>query len=701
MNFGARSPMLAVARESSPVHPAHDHFPCLSPDSCATWDTSSGDSLRNNQANTREGRSGCVAPGVGVGTRHGPRRSAVGVGSQRNSLSPRRLTDIQEDGAQGDSAADLELPKNRYPSPSRHLPGLRDESHEGPKTRSVFVTQSGIQASGEDPDNVCRLSTVSRRRSDTDNNASNAFTQSRRGLSPMQSSQVDLSGELSSNVGLRHSRSAEQVPHVSPRLNRGSPPRLATADETQDQRMSLAEVEEVDRAALLMQPIATSGLSEMHRACSPELVAEMRSLAVPAVGGLRQSFPESSPSLKESRKRVESTESPIKKGVNRTHPTQERSSARLGPVHGMPHMVPEGAIDDGLEKRGKDYSKEKESGVPGCMDGGVAAIGASGADAVEKLKTGNGTFPRQTPRSTAPPSNPQVEPSAVTRHRSNALHIQDPRYSSALTLPSSRSFYTQRNTAPPSNSQAAASRGRSRALHNQGRRTSSDLTFPLKRSSRSRTSTSQAGETRPCNPDTNYASAVSTNTAVDTFLPHSVASSPSHYSRPPHIRNRLSEASGTTAFSTAPPVLAPPPHPPADNIARAPADRLNSCSHISNQPHKAGEQYPTSVLSPPTAIFSDQSCVSDTDEMHDITREARDPLCKRILRACDNVYYKLVLRAGRAQSSPEWVEASATEVIQGRASVEAESRHSKKWWRKSTRLIRQLAAQKPSSENNG
>lgn len=208
--------------------------------------------------------------------------------------------------------------------------------------------------------------------------------------------------------------------------------------------------------------------------------------------------------------------------------------------------------------------------MSGCMEGGVAAIGASGVDAVEKLESSNGTVPKQTPH---PSTNPQVESSAVARHRSNSLHIKDPRYSSAVTLLSSRSFHTQRSTAPPSNSQTTppvALCKRYGALYNQDLHSSSDLALPPRSSSRSRTSTSQAGETRPCNPDTKQASAVSTNTAENILLPQS-----------------------------------PPP------------------------------------------IVWGQSCVSNTDDICDITREAKEPLCKRILRTCDNAYYKLALRVGR------------------------------------------------------
>lgn len=359
----------------------------------------------------------------------------------------------------------------------------------------------------------------------------------------------------------------------------------------------------------------------------------------------------------------------------------------------------------------KRKGTKKKSIMSGCMDGGggVAAIGASEADAVEELKKGNGTTPIQTYHSTAPLANPQAASPAVPLRRSHTLHIQDFHNSNDLTLPSSRSSHRHQNATSLPASQLApptASRRRSSALHAQDPRYPSDFTLSSTSSLRSLASTSEVSEAHPRNPAANRPSVASVNTPVDS-LPHSAAADRPIQVRSSHHRIRLSQASSTTAFSTAQAATGSLSRSQAGITTQPPTDHLNSFGHTSNQPHEAGERYPTFGLAPPSAIFRDQLCVSDSSDgsIHDISHEAKDPLCKRILKACDNTYYRLSLRVRRVQPSPEWFGPSETQVVQDRAreakeravSKSHQQRHHKKWWKK---LIRQLTAPKLSSDNN-
>jgi serine/arginine repetitive matrix protein 2 len=623
-------------------------------------------------------------------------RPLSGGGSQLNSMALGPLTNIQED-----TTTDLRLSGYRYPGPSRYLPDLKEESHEDSSLntsasnlksssfRFPFGAPSGVRASGEDPISFSgRSSVVSHRRSAVGSNVGSALSQAH-GLPSMRFSRVNLFDGLTDELGLRYSRSMEEVPNASQRLSRGSPLRPASAGHVTDLRLSLAELTEAGRSGLSLQPTAMMNLFAFHRARSPELMAEIERLTIPSVGGLTQRFSEFFPSLREYYQCGEPAEFPIEEEmekhaleeIHEIHPTQKRSSARLRPMRGVSHMV---VIEDDLYD--ELTSKEKGMGSPGRPDDGVAVNGASEAASIaDKSARDDDATSTPTHTKTAPLPELQVPSPAVLRPRSHTVGPQELRISGESALSSRRSL-------------------------------------------RSFVSTPTATETRPWNSDKNYPWATSTNPAIDISLPRPAAAKYSPRPGPSHLRNRLSEASTTSSFSTAQTATASPFGSPADSTAHARHHRFSTFGRNGDQPHAVGERYPTSALSPPTAIFRDHLSASDTsdDEHYDTTRKTRLSLRKRFSSTRKaTLDSQTNTRASRSKTnaqdlaSPESTKQSTTSLLQDRAgeaqaftSSATANRHTfrdaegmravvyrkqriidrlKTWWHKGSRLIRQLS----------
>jgi hypothetical protein len=505
---------------------------------------------------------------------------------------------------------------------------------------------------------------------------------------------MNLFDGLTDDLGLRYSRSMEEVPNAPQRLSRGSPLRPASAGDVTGLRLSLADLNEAERSRFSMQPTAMMSLFAMHRARSPELMAEIERLTIPSVGGLTQRFSEFFPSLREYYQCGEPTEFPIEEEIEKhaleeiheIHPTQKRSSARLRPLRGVSHMV---VIEDDLYD--EITSKQKGSGSPGRPDDGVAANSASEADSIADRSTyKDDVTGTPTQNKTAPLPELQVPSLAVLRPRS---HTVGPR----------------------------------------GLRISGDSALSSRRSLRSIVSTPTATETRPWNSDKNYPWATSTNPAIDISLPLPTAAKHSPRPGPSHLCNRLSDASTASSFSTAQTATASPFGSPADSTAHARHHRFSAFGRNGDQSHAVGERYPTCALSPPTAIFRDHLSASDTsdDEHYDTTRKTRLSLRKRFSSTrkatLDN---QPTTRAGRSKTnaqdlaSPESTKPSTNSILQdcvGEAQAFTSSttanRHTfrdaegmravdyrkhriidriKTWWHKGSHLIRQLSNRKES-----
>ncbi|KAI4955657.1 hypothetical protein J4E91_001518 [Alternaria rosae] len=684
--------------EPSSVYSIHDTSSGSCEDSVDGLPVAPEPSHRDSQTTTHLDWHGYRPSSHGGGLQQVSLRPLSGAGNHLNSLGSGPLSNIQEN-----TTTDLRLSGYRYPGPTRYLPDLKEESHEDSSLntsasnlksssfRFPFGAPSRVRASGEEPINFSgRSSTASHCRSAVGSNVDSALGQAH-GLPSMRFSRMNLFDGLIEDLGLRYSRSMEEVPNASQRLSRGSP-RPASAGDVTDLRLSLAELNEAERSGLSMQPTAMMNLFAMHRARSPELMAEIERLTIPSVGGLTQRLSEFFPSLREYYKCGEPAEFPIKEEmekhaleeIHEIHPTQKRSSARLRPMRGVSHMV---VIEDDLYD--ELTSKERGCGSPGGPDDGVAVNGASEADS-----------------NTGRPPKDDDAPSTPTHHKTNPLP--------ELRIPS-----------------PAVLRPRSHTVGPQELRISGESALSSRRSLRSFVSTPTVTETRPWNSDKNYPWATSTNPAIDISLPRPAAARHSPHPGPSHLRNRLSDASTTSSFSTAQTATASPFGSLADSTAHARHHRFSTFGRNSDQPHAVGERYPTSALSPPTGIFRDHLSASDTsdDEHYDTTRKTRLSLRKRFSSTRKaTLDSQTNTRAGRSKTnaqdlaSPESTKQSTTSLLQDRAaeaqaftSFTTANRHTfrdaegmravdyrkhriidrlKTWWHKGSHLIRQLSNRK-------
>ncbi|KAE8857894.1 hypothetical protein PTNB73_09142 [Pyrenophora teres f. teres] len=668
-----------VVPEPSSVYSIHD-LPSRSQEESSTDDgpATSETNRRDSQTTTHLEWHRYVPPTTGGGSQHMQLRPPGGIGSHLNSLALSPLTNIQED-----TTTDLRLSGYRYPGPSRYLPDLKEESHEDSSLntsasnlksssfRFPFGNPSGIRASGEDQANFSRRSSMaSQRRSAMGSNVGSALGQAH-GLPSMRFSRMNLFDGFTDELGLRYSRSMEEVPNVSQmaqRLSRGSPTRPASAGDVTGLRLSLAELDGAERSRLSMQPTTIMNLFAMHRAHSPELMAEIERLTIPSVGASRSASPIE-----------EEIEKHAMEEIHDIHPTQKRSSARLRPIRGNSHMV---IIDDDLYEELTNKENEKGKGKQGGPDNGVVEGGASGAasNADESDDLTNVTAAHKK----APLGELQAPSPAVIRPRSHTVGPEEFRISGESALSSRRSL-------------------------------------------RSFVSTPTATETRPWNIDKNYPWATSTNPAIDISLPPPTATRHSSRHGPSHLRNRLSETLTESSFSTAQTATASPFGTPADSTAHARQHRFSAFGRSSDQPHAVGERYPTSALSPPTAIFRDHLSASDTsddEENYDTTRKTRLSLRKRFssTRKATLDQHSTSRATGRSKTNPSDLASpeSTTSIVQDSAgeaqafssATTATNRHTfheaegmravdyrkqriidrlKTWWHKGSHLLRQLS----------
>ncbi|KAF1946423.1 hypothetical protein EJ02DRAFT_450518 [Clathrospora elynae] len=625
-------------------------------------------------------------PAIGSGAHYVPSRPPSSSGMQLAPLPP--LTNIQED-----TTTNLRLSGYRYPGPSRYLPDLKEESHEDSSLNTSASNlknssfrfpfgrpPSGVRSSTEDPISFSqRSSMASHRRSAVGSALGQAH-----GLPSMRFSRMNLFDGLGDELSLRHSRSME---HVSHRLSEGSPPRPASAGDVSDlHRVSIVELDEAERSRGSTGPTTVMRLFAMHRARSPEVMAELEGLTIPSVGGLTQRFSEFFPSLREYYKKGEfPVEEEIEKQaldkIHDVHPTPKRSSARLRPMRGASHMI---VVEDDVyeELTGKD----KESDSPGRQGEGLTEVGASGmeADAKKVDEENNAT-------------------NTQTRHTTSFTELEVP--------------------------SPAVLRPRSHTVGDHNLRASVESALSSRRSLRSFVSSPTATETRPWNSDKNYPWAMSTNPSIDISLPPPTAARHSPRPGPSQLRNRLSDASTASSFSTAQTATASPFGSAPDSNSHARQHHFSSFGRNGDQAHAVGERYPTSALSPPTAIFRDHLSASDTDDDEDYStsRKTRVSLRKRFSSTRKNTLDPIT-RVGRNKTntqdiaSPESTKQSAASLLQDRAgeaqaftATTTSNRHTfrdaegmraadyhkdrilqrlKKWWHKGSNLIRQFSGRK-------
>lgn len=602
------------------------------------------------------------------------------------------LPDIQEN-----TTTDLRLSGYgyKYAVPSQYLPELKEESHENSSLNTSTSNLNNLsfrfplggpavaRASVDDAVMYSRRSSTTSHRQSA---VGSALGQTR-GLPSMHFSRMNLFENLSDELGLRNSRSVD-VMKESEILSDGNSRRPVSAGEVRERFRSLvADLKSCEQAGRSAQSTKATKPVVSWRTRSPEeVMAEIEQLTIPSVGGLTQRFTEIFPSLRDYYKLGEQPkfieeETIMEHALEQIHevaPAQKRSSARLRPVPGSPNMI---VIDDAVyeELTGKD------------REGGSSNQVGDGASDLSAGRAGQGTDAIQ---------NSKNVTRSHTRQNSHLLRLQ-----------------------PPS---PARLRPRSQTVGHQDFRTSADSALTSSRSLRSFASTPTTTETRPWNSDKNYPWATSTIPSVDIALPAPAAVRSSPRPGPSHLRNRLSGVSTTSSFSSAQTATGSPFGSPADSNAHARHHRFSVFGKHGDRPHAVGERYPTSALTPPTAIFRDHFSASDIsdDEYFAASRKSKHGLRKRFSTAARNVTLDQSTRLARSKTnpqdlaSPESSNQTAPSVLPGstgEAEAPAFNRHTfrnaegmsaaefhrgrivqrvKGWWHKSTEFVRNISTRK-------
>lgn len=487
---------------------------------------------------------------------------------------------------------------------------------------------------------------------------------------------------------MRNSRSCEHLPVEVPELD--TPQRPVSAGEMREKYRSFCDkLDQFNMPNKAARRAEVTSLLLMRRALSPELLAEIEQVTVPSVNGLTERLSEFLPSLREYYKLGDhgpfvAEELIMEHAMEDIHevggPVQKRSSARLRPIAGSPNMV---VIEDTLYE--ELTSKEKESAIADTQvdDGVECAQGEPRAS--EKTKDNSST------RSETPSAEIVAPSTAVLRPRALTVDHQDLRSSVELGLTT--------------------------------------------RSLRSFASTPTRTDTRPWNSDKNYPWATSTNLSVDISLPPPTVVRHSPRPGPSHLRNNISNASTASTFTT--PVGSPFGTDSNSSAHARQLQRFSGFGRNSDQPHAVGERYPTSALTPPTAIFRDNFSASDSsddDTEPQIVRKGKFSLRKRFSSA-RNAAFENSTRVTNTQSLttssnpleltlPQSAHRSATSIIQdtaGETRAFSSNRHTfrdaegmpsalyhrhrlidhiKRWWHKGGDLLRSLSRRNPTTSSS-
>lgn len=470
-----------------------------------------------------------------------------------------------------DITTDLRLSQYRYPGGLHYLPDLKEESHEDSSLntsasnlknsnfRFPFGAPGGVRASFDEGALFSRRSSMgSYRRSALGSAMSHSH-----GLPSMNFSLMNLFDKLNEELHLRSSRSLDQLPVEVPEAREDTPPRPMSAREMREKyRNPCNKLDRFDTSKDSARAEMTH-MVFMRRGLSPELLAEIEQVTVPSVNGLTERLSEFLPSLRDYYKHGDqgpfaAEEVILEHAMEDSHeiggPAQKRSSARLRAVPGSPNLV---MMDDVLyELRSKEKENviavaQRDEGVDGALDESCASE-----------KANSSTRPRTPFTELETPSLAILRPCAVT------VGNQDLRASVESSL----------------------------------------TTRPL----RSFSSTPTKTDTRPWNFDKNYPWATSTIPSVDISLPLPLAVRYSPRLGPSHLRNNISDTSTVSTFTT--PVSSPFGTNSNSSAHARQLQRFSVLGRNGDQPHAVGERYPTSALTPPTAIFRDIFSTSDTSD---------------------------------------------------------------------------------------
>ncbi|KAF2026702.1 hypothetical protein EK21DRAFT_73562 [Setomelanomma holmii] len=564
--------------------------------------------------------------------------------AEKSRASPPIEYDDPSKSLHEDTTTDLRLSGYRYNMPQRYLPDLKEESHED---SSLNTSTSNLKSShfrfpyGVGPGMRTSVddAIVFSRRSSTRSHRKSALG-GVHGLPTMEFSQANLLDKLNDALGgIRFSRSLGNLRLDLLDVGEGSPQRSASVGEVRERAHDilngLGEVENMGGGSKFRGVI---DVAKPKRAFSPEkLMAELDQVTIPSVGPLTQRFTEMLPSLSldeyyrrnglgepgEFPDEEEIMEHAIEE-IHEVHPpSQKRSSARLRPIRGSSALM---VMEDDVYE---EMTNRARGGVGSADQGhGPAEVRAGEVDA----RAG---------------STDNTTTSSATRQLSPVAELQAP---SPVVL-----------------------RPRSHTIADQALRTSIESALSSRRSLRSFVSTPTATDTRPWNFDKNYPWATTSLPSVDISLPAPSAIKASPRAGPSHLRNTLSDASSSTFASTRTPTTSPTGKASSSNANRQ-SHRLSTFGRSGDQPHAVGERYPTSALSPPTAIFRDHLSTCDTSDDEDFTTSRKNnklTLRKRFSSAArNNTLTHTTPRVARGKVNPAELASPASDQINSSSTLQ-------------------------------
>ncbi|KAJ4384671.1 hypothetical protein N0V86_000272 [Didymella sp. IMI 355093] len=585
-----------------------------------------------------------------------------------------------------DTTTDLRLSQYRYPGGLHYLPDLKEESHEDSSLntstsnlknsnfRFPFGVPGGVRASVDEGALFSRRSSMgSYRRSALGSAMSHSH-----GLPSMNFSRMNLFEKLDEELHLRCSRSLGELPVEVPEPREDALQRPMSAGEMRQKYRSFCDkLDQLNTPKDSVRAEMTNMLL-MRRALSPELLAEIEQVTVPSVNGLTERLSEFLPSLREYYKLGDpgpfaAEEMIMEHAMEDIHEVgglaQKRSSARLRPIPGSPNLV---MMDDALYE---ELSVKEKENVATVAQRDEEVDNARGESHASETKANSLT------RSKTPVAQLEALSPAILRPRALTVGNQHPRASveSGLTTRSLRSF----------------------------------------------SSTPTKTDTRPWNFDKNYPWATSTILSVDISLPLPTAVRHSPRPGPSHLRNNISDTSIISTFTT--PVGSPFGTDSNSSAHARQLQRFSVFGRNGDQPHAVGERYPTSALTPPTAIFRDNFSTSDTsddDTEPQILRRGKFSLKKRFSSARNATLDNSTRATNKSLTtsttpleltSPGSAPRPATSILQdtsGEARAFTSNRHTfrdaegmpavvyhrhrlidhlKRWWHKGGDLIRSLS----------
>lgn len=443
--------------------------------------------------------------------------------------------------------------------------------------------------------------------------------------------------------------------------------------------------------------------AKLKRNYSPErLIAEIDGVSIPSVTQLTQRVTQLLPSLSLAEQReLAEADAPSEfweeeeimehamKEIHHVHaPSQKRSSARLRPMRGASALM---IVDD-------DVYEE----INGKERGGASLSDQCVRDLEFEVEVGEaGT------RAKIKGKGKAITPMAQRR----------------------LSVVTELRTPPPAVLRPEAHNDSDRTL-----RTSVESGLSSTRSPRSFVSMHTATDTRPWNHDKYYPWATTTAPCVDISLPRPTSQRDSPRPGPSHLRNTLSDAT-TSTFTSAHASIASPTDKNLGTDSNRQQHRLSIFGRSGDQAHAVGERYPTSALSPPTAIFRDNFSTSgDTSDDEDYTTSRKTnklTLIKRFSSAArTNSNTHTTPRVARSKvnptelASPAPAHENSSTTLQdraGEAQAFTSNRHTfrdaegmrigayhrqrifesiKRWWHKGGELFRNLSGRKPHRRND-